>query len=63
MKSVDKLRELHFEHGFEALPADVAHGRAVQSVADGHVVCRDRLGDGARGGADGEEPRSFGGLP
>lgn len=49
-----QLREFQFEHGFEALPAEVALGRAVQSVADDHVECRDRLGAGARGGGGGE---------
>ena len=44
------------EHGLKALAADVAVGVAVDRVADGHVVRRNRFGDRARGAAGAEEP-------
>src|SRR6266850_2096785 len=46
-----QLRELVIEHGVQPLAADVALGRAVDPIADGHVVGGDRLGDGSGGGA------------
>ena len=45
-----------FEHRFETGARDVAFGVAVDRVADGHVVGRHRLGDGAGGGPGAEEP-------
>src|SRR5262249_30697314 len=42
----------------EALAADVALRGAVEAVADRHVVGGDRLGDGARRSAGGEERAS-----
>ena len=44
------------EHGFQPLPADIALALAVDGVADGHVVGRHALGDGAGGAAHVEEP-------
>lgn len=53
---LEQLAELVLEHGLQALAADVTLGRAVDRVADGHVIGRDALGDRARGAAYKEEP-------
>src|SRR3989442_13250964 len=51
-----QLSELVLEHRFEALAADIVLRRAIQAIADRHVVRRDGLGDTGGGGADREEP-------
>ena len=44
------------EHRLQPRPADIALALAVNGVADGHVVGRNALGDGARGAAHVKEP-------
>src|SRR5882672_1103830 len=57
-KLVGHLRELVIEHGVQPLAADVALGLAIDSVADGHVVRGDRLGDRSGGAPSLEKPAS-----
>ena len=56
VEALDQQTELVVEHRVEAVLADVAVARAVDGVAEGHVVGRHGLGDGAGGAADAEEP-------
>src|SRR5437762_6245617 len=44
------------EHRPETDAADISVGRSINRVAEGHVVCRHRLCDCARGAADKKEP-------
>ena len=48
--------ELAVEHRLKALPADVTFTRAVDRIADRHVIGRHRLLDGARRAAHAEKP-------
>ena len=48
--------ELVIEHGLEAFAADITVGRAVNRIADGHVVGGNGFGDGARSAADVKKP-------
>jgi hypothetical protein len=56
LQAFQQQRVLVVQHGFQPLAADIAIGMAVNGVADGHVVGRNGLGDGAGGAADAEEP-------
>ena len=44
------------QHGLQALPADVAPGRAIDGVGYCHIVCGNRLGDGGGRAPDMKEP-------
>ena len=44
------------EHRLQPLPADVTFARTINRVAHGHVVGRNRFGDGAGRAADAEKP-------
>ena len=51
-----ELRVFAVEHGFEAGAADEDRRGAVEGIADGFIVCRNRFGDGGGGFADVKEP-------
>ena len=57
-EAVDELIVLVVEHAFEAFLRDVAFDRAVERIADGHVIGRDGFGDSASGSRGTEEPVS-----
>ena len=56
VEPLDQQLVFVIEHGLQPPPADVAIARAVDRVAEGHVVGRHRLRDRARRAADAEEP-------
>ena len=56
VEPLDEQPVLVFEHRLQAGPADVAIAVPVDGVAEGHVVGRHGLGDGAGRASDAEEP-------
>jgi hypothetical protein len=56
IQALHQTFELVVEHGLQTLAAAVVLGRTVNAIADGHVVCGNGLGDGARGFAGVEKP-------
>ena len=53
---LQQQRVFVLQHRLQALPAHVAFARAVDGVADSHIIGGNRLGNGARGAADAEKP-------
>ena len=47
IEALHQALEFMIQHGFQALAADIVLGRAIHSIADGHVISGYRLGDGA----------------
>ncbi len=52
----EKLRPLAFEHRLQARAADIVVGRAIEDVADDHVVSRHRFRNGGGGVPRVEKP-------
>ena len=55
-KALKKQVKLVVEHSLEPLAGDIARRRAVDGIADGHIVRRDGLRDGPRSAAHLKEP-------